>query len=273
MGNPAMVLYGHFKQLPAQRAQSWPQAWKNILGLDWGEAVAPLLELEERTERIVKAQPDIDIAPLLLHRSAWRRAILLYGVDLSKSIQASGYELSETATSGLYTVALYIGGLPGTTPEAPDALDSLSRSVASLREDVIGLTDLAADLRAFLLEQVNNMQRRIDLSRVTGTGPIEDLRAETVGSAATRASMWQRAMESPARNKIIAVFVALNVYNGGVATLNQSIDGTEQLLHTVRAVAERVVGNPPQQIEAPSPGPGALPAGGSTVDGGPAAPE
>lgn len=254
-----MVLYGHFKQLPEQRSQSWPQAWSNILGIEWGEAVGPLLELEERTERIVNAQPGIETGPLLLHRGEWRRAIVLHSVLLDRAMASSGFELSSAAISGLYSVALYIDRLPGTTPEATGDLKWLSSSIATLREDVISSTDLDDDLRAFLLDQINHMQRRLDLSRVSGSGPIEALRAETVGSAATQASMWQRALDSPLRNAIIAVLAALNVYAGGVAALNQSIDGTKQLIHTVTTVAERVVGDPPKQLEAPPPtGPATL---------------
>lgn len=256
MGNPAMILYGHFKELPGQHSQSWPQAWKNVVGIEWMEAVGPLLELEEHTERIVNAQPGVDSARLLHHRDDWRRAILLHGVDLSKAMQTAGYQLPASSISSLYNVALYIARLPGITPEATDDLERLAGAVSSLREDVLGSTELDDDLRAFLLEQANNMQRRIDLSRVTGSGPIEDLRAEIIGSAATQTSMWDRALGSPLRTKIIAVFAALSVYNGGVATLNQSIENTEQLMQTVHSVVERIV-KQPREIEGTK-GPAAL---------------
>jgi hypothetical protein len=247
-----MVLYGHFEQLPQYQSSSWPQAWQDIVGLEWAEAVGPLLELEERTERIVKAQSNVDQARLLHHRQEWRQAILLNGVELNKQMSSTAFQLSDSALSGLYAVALYIAGLPGITSEAADAdLERLAAAVGSLREDVIRSVDLDSDLRTFLLERVNEMQRRIDLSRISGSGPIEDLRQDTIGSAATQASMWDRALHSPVSIKVIALFAALNIYNGGVAAINNSIGSTEKLIRTVTTVAERILGDPPKQIEAP----------------------
>lgn len=258
-----MVLYRHFERLPQYQSSSWPQAWEDIVGLEWTEAVGPLLELEERTERIVKAQPSVDQARSLHHRQDWRRAILLNGVDLNKQMQSSTFQLSASAVSSLYTVALYITGLPGTTPEAAGAdLERLAAAVGALREDVILSADLDSNLRTFLLERVNEMQARIDLSPVSGSGPIEDLRRDTIGSAATQASMWDRALHSPVAIKVMALFAALNIYNGGVAAINHSIESTEQLINTVSTVAERIVGEPPKQIEAP-PRLAVLPAGES----------
>ncbi len=267
MPNPAMKLWEHFSELQehAKAGQTnWPDAWAAVTGMPWERAAGPLLGLVDRSHRMLASQPDLHLSTLFLYETEWRQAILLPGVNPGAAMPQSGFLLSDAAVVGIYGVAIAIRGLPSTPELADEQIERLSHAVQSLREDVSAADEIEADLRLFLLDQVTAMQVRIDQRRVTGTGPIEDLVTETIGSAAVHASMWDRAMKSSLGTKVIAVFVALNAINGFINTTAQAVQSTEQAVQTVTTVVERVLGEPPRQIEAPNDeSPPALPPGSS----------
>lgn len=268
MSNPAMTLYWHLHKLARlnQDAQSWPDGWKQVLGgVDWADAVGPLLGLLERTERIVESQPDLAPGAAMYHKSEWQRAILLHRVNLDVTMNQSGFGLTEPSNYALYTLAMLIKNLPEVAADAgKERLDHLAAAVTDLREDIVNSEELEADLRTFLLDQVNKMQSRIDLVRVTGSGPVEDLVAETIGSGAVDASKWKRAMDSAVRDKIVALFIAFQAIVGMLDTTAAAIESTGDHIKGAAAVIEYIFGDPPKQIDAPR-GPKALPPGSDTA--------
>lgn len=265
MPNPAKTLWQHFvelqKHVSANATTSWPQAWEAVIGMPWQDAAGPLLGLIDQSRNIIAAQPDMELPRLFFYEQQWRWAILLPGIKHDAQISQSGYMLDDAPVNGLYSVAMTIQGLPSTPELAEQQIEQLARAVQSLCEDVLAADQIDLDLRQFLLHQVTMMEARIKLHRVTGSGPIEALVTETIGSAATHASMWDQALKSSLKTKIIAVFVALNAISGFINTTTQAVQSTDQAIHTVTTVAEEILRDPPKQIEAPSQAPPALPPG------------
>lgn len=263
MSNPAMTLWQHFSNLQGmdQTQVSWPQAWEMVVGLNWEEAAYPLLGLLERTKRTLSSRPSLNLPSLLLHEGEWRRTILLPRISLDAPMNQSGLVLQPAVVTGLYSVAVIIDGFPETSAQAADGqIEKLATAIQGLREDVLNSAELEADLRCFLLDQVNLMQGRIDRHRVTGSGPIEDLVAETIGSSAVNSSLWERAMASSLRTKVVAVFLALQAIANFINAASPAIESTADAVRTTTHVIERVLGDGPPQIEAPN-APHALPAG------------
>lgn len=222
MPNPAHTLWQHFtelqKQANAHPGNSWQQVWETVDHTPWEKAAGPLLSLIDQSRDIAASRPNIELSTLFFYEPEWRKTILLTGVNSHQQILMSDFKLNDAALSGLYGVAMTIDGLHATLELADQQIEQLAQAVQSLHEAVLAANEIEPDLRLFLLHHVAMMQTRIDQRRVTGSGPIADLVTETIGSAATHASMWDRAMKSSLKNKVIAVFVALNAINGFINT-------------------------------------------------------
>lgn len=226
-----------------------------VAGLRWEVAVSPLLGLIDKTYELLTSDPDIEVQPLMEHEPAWRKAILLIGIDHSHTMAQSNYKISSSAMNGLYGAGLAIQAHWLTPPIATEQVEQLSTAVTDLRQAILDATDIQADLRIFLLEQVNAMRVRIDRRQAAGDGPIEDLIAETIGSSAVHSGLWQCAMATSLKTKIVSVFIAYNAVIGG---FNNTWDATGTALgHVDRAysisheVIEHILGDGPKAIEAP----------------------
>jgi hypothetical protein len=245
-----MTLWHHFKALQPLSDITWGDAWYSVLGgIYLNEGAAALLGLIDESRTIISARPDLEVASLFHQEPHWRQAILLHNINIGAAIKASGFQLSAEAVNGLYGVAAIIKGLPSSHPDPADEdLIRLDERIGELHDAVLKAEDLESELRAFLLEQVGKMQLRLDRRRVSGPGPVHDLIEETIGSSAVQASLWARAMESSVGTRILAVFIAFNTITGFVNTTATAIDSTEQAVHTVTSVVQRVVGEGPKQI-------------------------
>lgn len=256
MANPAEKLYWHLHNLTAVDGNrlSWPSAWEEVLSAKWTDSVGPLLGLLASTEQILAAHPEIAPGAVLHHREEWQRAILLYGVNLDQTIVHSGFQLTTSSNYALYTLAMLIKQLPEVSSDlAIDQLKNLAEAVAELREAVETADELKADLRTFLLVQVSKMQDRISRAHITGSGPVEDLVAETIGSGAVHSSMWRRAMDSSLRDKVVGVFMAFQTIVGVVDTTTAAIESSASHVEGAVTIVEQIFADPPKQLESAKP--------------------
>ena len=207
-----------------------------------------------RQSESVAAHPTIAPGAVLFHRPEWSKAILLPGVNVVEPVKLSGFQLTEAGTYGLYTLAQLIDQLPEVTQDVSKSeIDKLASAVADLRNSIVEATDLDQDLKTFLFDQVTKMQQRIDAVRITGTGPVEDLVAETIGSGAVQSSEWRRAMDSSVRERIVRVFIAFQAIVGTVDTTTAAIESASGHVSGAVTIIEQIFADPPKQLGAPKP--------------------
>jgi hypothetical protein len=244
VSNPAKVLHGHFVAVRALTDRTWTQAWESVLGVPWTDSVGPLLSLVDDTRALLGSRPRIDPTPLLLHEGEWRRAIILHSVRLDMPIGNSNFLLSDDDMSGLYAVSAILGSyadLRGTV--TADSLKTISDAIAKLRESITEATDLDDELRIFLVQTVNDMQSRIDLSRIVGTGPLERLPQDILGSSGVHANLFTRMRASSVWKDFVGVMVAVSMVSTTVTAAYAAIESTH-------SVIEQLFDHPQAQLPA-----------------------
>jgi hypothetical protein len=234
-----------------RQRKTWPQAWEMRVGLEWTVAVGPLLGLVDETRRLLATRPTIELSRSLVHEPDWRQSILLAGVNLGTSMLSSGYQIHEIPLHSLYNVAQIIDGMPEARRSlTTEQVNGLDEALKDLRREVMATSDLEDDLRFFLLDQINEMEKRLLRRSATGDGPVLDLITETIGSNAVKANLWTRAQKSPVSTQVIAVLLALHTFIGFGRNTVDDFQDVASVIESTTSVINTVFSGP-KAIEAP----------------------